>query len=471
MDHSNHIRHLHHLRQRNAAADPQGGTKTVVEVVFVTQDPNFDGNAAGFVTKDSKGATLTTVVTVSPTRSPKASPTSASKKQSVVADNAEATPRSTLKTSTRNPSTSTIIKSSTITHAASHTSGFSSSATLSSASTSASPTTTEAPTNSAGLTIGAYAGVVGGGVVFILLLIVAVAVFLKRRKNSNYEKPEDEKKLNRHSYNDRALDSPVLIPEPKPVTLAPAPKLDLRPITQFDDSFLPTADTMRSEDKPSKTPPPALSMEGKKLAAGPFETPEPSPAMSAFSDTSNMSLPIQGTPPSPGPNSSPVHRVMVDFKPSMADELELHANEVVRLLHEYDDGWALCIRMDRSQQGVCPRTCLSPRPVKPRPPPGSRPGPPPLQTGPSRGPGSAQPSPSPFSPVGRPQSPGFGSGSRPQSPRSPGFNRPPMSPKGMPGPPRRPMGPDSRPQSPMSARAPHPLSKVQRDDDIQFHAM
>ena len=28
---------------------------------------------------------------------------------------------------------------------------------------------------------------------------------------------------------------------------------------------------------------------------------------------------------------------------------------------------ALCIRLDRSQQGVAPRTCLSTRPVKPRP--------------------------------------------------------------------------------------------------------
>ena len=28
---------------------------------------------------------------------------------------------------------------------------------------------------------------------------------------------------------------------------------------------------------------------------------------------------------------------------------------------------ALCIRMDRSQQGVVPRTCLSKLPVKPRP--------------------------------------------------------------------------------------------------------
>ncbi|EME42712.1 hypothetical protein DOTSEDRAFT_73504 [Dothistroma septosporum NZE10] len=84
----------------------------------------------------------------------------------------------------------------------------------------------------------------------------------------------------------------------------------------------------------------------------------------------------RGPPPPRGPNN--VHRVQLDFKPSMEDELELVSGQLVRMLHEYDDGWALCIRMDRSQQGVAPRTCLSKLPVKPRPqgppPQGSRPG-------------------------------------------------------------------------------------------------
>lgn len=34
-----------------------------------------------------------------------------------------------------------------------------------------------------------------------------------------------------------------------------------------------------------------------------------------------------------------VHRIQLDFKPSMDDELELKAGQLVRLLHEYDDGW------------------------------------------------------------------------------------------------------------------------------------
>jgi len=41
--------------------------------------------------------------------------------------------------------------------------------------------------------------------------------------------------------------------------------------------------------------------------------------------------------PAPVPNN--VHRVQLDFKPSMSDELELRAGELVRMLHEYDDGW------------------------------------------------------------------------------------------------------------------------------------
>lgn len=38
------------------------------------------------------------------------------------------------------------------------------------------------------------------------------------------------------------------------------------------------------------------------------------------------------------PNSF-VHRVLLDFEPTMEDEMQLKAGELVRLLHEFDDGW------------------------------------------------------------------------------------------------------------------------------------
>merc|ERR1712036_106113 len=75
-------------------------------------------------------------------------------------------------------------------------------------------------------------------------------------------------------------------------------------------------------------------------------------AGAAAAGASNRNSP----PPAPVDN---VYRVQLDFKPSMEDELDIRAGQLVRMLHSYDDGWALCMRMDRSQQGVVPRTCLS----------------------------------------------------------------------------------------------------------------
>ncbi|KAK7958557.1 hypothetical protein PG988_013405 [Apiospora saccharicola] len=152
---------------------------------------------------------------------------------------------------------------------------------------------------------------------------------------------------------------------------------------------------------------------------------QPSPTGTEFSFTSVA--PGQSPGPSQsanaiaaagGPSHSTVHRVQLDFKPSLEDEMELRAGQLVRLLHEYDDGWALCIRLDRSQQGVVPRTCLSTRPVKPRPaggPPGARNGPPVNPNRAMRGPQSpgGPMNGRPASPGGRPMSP---AGARGQSP-------------------------------------------------------
>ena len=60
----------------------------------------------------------------------------------------------------------------------------------------------------------------------------------------------------------------------------------------------------------------------------------PSPAGTEFS----MTPASPGSYP-PGQPPSNVHRIQLDFKPSMDDELSLRAGQLVRLLHEYDDGW------------------------------------------------------------------------------------------------------------------------------------
>ncbi|CAM1511306.1 Fc.00g088190.m01.CDS01 [Cosmosporella sp. VM-42] len=172
-----------------------------------------------------------------------------------------------------------------------------------------------------------------------------------------------------------------------------------------------------------------------------------------------------------GPANSAVHRVQLDFKATLEDELDLKAGDLVRLLHEYDDGWALVIRLDRSQQGVVPRTCLSTRPVKPRPAQGGpRPGPPVKPAGPPRGPGPHPPQGQrpmtpqgrpmtpqgrPMTPQGRPMTPNGGRSQSPMGrPMSPAGPRS-QSPGPRPGPPGgRPMSPGPRSQSPGPRQGP-----------------
>lgn len=175
-----------------------------------------------------------------------------------------------------------------------------------------------------------------------------------------------------HTANDLVRDPGMNgFPSPAPV-IAAAPVH--RPLPSFNEKDLPPPGF---NDNNSVPPSPAWTDDIP-------ESPGPAPT---------------GPPPVAVPNN--VHRVQMDFRPSMQDELELHAGQLVRMLHEYDDGWALCVRMDRTKQGVVPRTCVSKHPVKPRngpprqPPPGQRPRGPPINS--QMGPGGV-PQPRPLTP-------------------------------------------------------------------------
>jgi hypothetical protein len=49
--------------------------------------------------------------------------------------------------------------------------------------------------------------------------------------------------------------------------------------------------------------------------------------------------------------------VKCTFIPNLPDELSISTGELIRILVEYDDGWALCANM-RGEQGVVPLECL-----------------------------------------------------------------------------------------------------------------
>ncbi|CAD6453928.1 44b15132-45c0-4428-bf1a-3fd7e167b8a9 [Sclerotinia trifoliorum] len=203
----------------------------------------------------------------------------------------------------------------------------------------------------------------------------------------------------------------------------------------------------------------------------------PSPSGSEFSTVSGNTQAQSATGmaivAAGGPPNTTVHRVQLDFAPSMDDELELKAGQLIRILHEYDDGWALCIRLDRSKQGVVPRTCLSTRPVKPRPQQAGPQGSPAMrgQQGPPRITNKDGP-PYPSSPMGNrtmtPNGPSNGPSSngppRPMPSKGPLPNGPPrpMQSNGQGGPPRGPgmkQGPPKSlsPNGPLPNGPPRPM--------------
>lgn len=77
------------------------------------------------------------------------------------------------------------------------------------------------------------------------------------------------------------------------------------------------------------------SFETRPASPAPTGPLPPSPASSVNTGVAVSSPGVGGAG---GPPSN-VHRVQMDFNPTMEDELELRAGQLVRLLHEYDDGW------------------------------------------------------------------------------------------------------------------------------------
>ena len=242
-------------------------------------------------------------------------------------------------------------------------------------------------TERTGMTGGAKAGL-AFGIIIGLALVFGLVFFCWRRKKSQREledynekstmgaAPAQVKRFNADS--DRLHRTNTQTP-------ATAPRLSLRPVTQF----LPNLTSGTAEQKNQANPFGDAAALSEKSGASHDR------ANSVHSD-SNISVESGDRPTTSGsgqvataargPNN--VHRVQLEFKPSMDDELELKSGELVRMLHEYDDGWvsrwplffscrfstnipsqALCAKMNGSAKGAVPRTCLSKMPVKPRGPP------------------------------------------------------------------------------------------------------
>ena len=114
----------------------------------------------------------------------------------------------------------------------------------------------------------------------------------------------------------------------------------------FEDSTNPFADQAKAPPPPNVTitPPPSDAGSGMEEVAVAGTAGAAMVAGAAAKNgqskngPGNLEGPKAGAAAAGGPPGN-VFRVQLDFKPSMDDELELRAGQLIRVLHEYDDGW------------------------------------------------------------------------------------------------------------------------------------
>lgn len=130
-------------------------------------------------------------------------------------------------------------------------------------------------------------------------------------------------------------DQPPQNDPPIEPTLEPRDSLD--PEANSEDGYEqrgPISQTLFTTSSPPEKP----AESGSKLH---FPTTRGSSALRR-SSLPSRSIDSLGRPmDTADPDAPPydVHRVGVDFQPSLEDELELRSGQLVRLLHEYNDGW------------------------------------------------------------------------------------------------------------------------------------
>lgn len=415
-------RHVHRRQPRDALAfaeaaadafaDAFAGPKakpepaqTFVSVVYVTADPTFEGPIGGYTTvqdapaapspdptpqADEAASTPKSTPKAVPSSTPKAVKPSTTPQVAAQKQTGTDLPSSIAAVSTSvDPDMPLLAAEPTSLQTQSPTSFISSSATDSAGAS-------KSKSTDSGMSTGAKAGLAIGIILLIGTALALILFFLKKRRNAQKDREQLSEK-------------PMFAP-PSPThqralstnSSAIAPRLSLRPVTQFIPNFgqsrgngLQPGNTekalpMIAQDSNRNNPfgnhaeaidstnargPPVVNqvgpggeivaagaVAGASLArgasrrgakpmdltnSGPFMASlgPPSPTGTEFSMTSDgPNTPTQTSSSvaiaaAGGPPNTSVHRVQLDFKPSMDDELELHAGQLIRMLHEYDDGW------------------------------------------------------------------------------------------------------------------------------------
>jgi len=202
-----------------------------------------------------------------------------------------------------------------------------------------------------GIPIGSIIGIA----LAVVLILVAVVIFLIRKRSVR-------KRLRLRGWANKGASAPSFLwIEPKDNMAyigqnrrpsAPDPSF---PRVQSQPAYAPTGNDLPYIPPPAPPrPPPAHGSERT------YDYPASPPASIPASLMPGMVSSRVPVPNSPASMASPPlegAKVKSTFIPTLPDELSISTGEVVRILAEYDDGWALCSNA-RGESGMAPLECL-----------------------------------------------------------------------------------------------------------------
>jgi len=316
-------------------ASQPGGTAVAISVVVVTLSPTFSGPVAGFSTVGESTTPSAAAAAHSTTAPPAAASTSA-------------TPSSSPKAAA---SSSTLASSISTTPVGQTPSAQPASQTAAPASAAAATSTPSSAPQDAGLSGGAKAGVAVAVLLILAALAAAAFLFWRRRQRSaaahtsektdpfaDHAAPSQAANANAHSNVNQMQMASMAAPVAAPKPHSPPP-----PKSPFGDDASVAPATQPSLPPALRVGTPVRDSFGRRLG----DDAALGAAGAALAGAAGTRSPAAGAA-APG---SAVHRVQLDFKPSMDDELELTNGQLVRVLHEYDDGW---VRSEHLPPPPCP---------------------------------------------------------------------------------------------------------------------
>ncbi|KAI0958143.1 hypothetical protein AcW1_006313 [Taiwanofungus camphoratus] len=230
---------------------------------------------------------------------------------------------------------------------------------------------TGAGTKPKGLSGGAIGGITAGSVAVVLALLIFVVRkrFFHRKERRLHKWLQETTPRPEIDASERMGDLPFSnvssdtasanvnftrdLKPSSPVGGAGMLQADMRPMRSYAPS---RTQTQFQPSAPRMAPPPIPSIpvpQPPPMSYNSFSSSMPAGAPKFHPASLTPAVPLAPTPTS----GVSFALVRAAFIPSLPDELSVSAGEMVRVITEYDDGWALCANL-QGEQGVVPLECL-----------------------------------------------------------------------------------------------------------------